>query len=70
MLVICHHTWKQKRVYYQNEAGILSSLPLEWTSLAPIDPFVQISAGRAAFRVADLLELSRLLASLTPKPEA
>jgi hypothetical protein len=28
---------------------------------------VQLSAGRSAFRVADLLELSRQLASLTTK---
>jgi hypothetical protein len=64
----CQHNWQEKRVYYQNEAGALCSLPLEWTNLAPIDPFVQISAGRATFRVADLLELSRQLASLTSKP--
>ena len=51
-------------MYYPDESGKLCSLPLMWTSLAPIDPLVSLSAGRAAFRVSDLLELSRMLASL------
>ena len=51
-------------MYYPDEAGKLCSFPLRWTSLAPVDPFVSLSAGRAAFRVSDLLELSRMLASL------
>jgi len=54
-LILCHHNWQEKRVYYQNEDGELCSLPLEWTNRAPIDPFVQLSAGRSVFRVADLL---------------
>ena len=66
-LILCHHNWQEKRVYYQNELGEPGSLPLEWTNRAPIDPFVQLSAGRSAFRVADLLKLSRQLASLTTK---
>jgi len=36
-------------------------LPAAWTSLAPPDPSVVLAAGRAAFRVADLLELSHLI---------
>ena len=51
-------------MYYQNEAGILSSMPVEWTNLAHIDPFVTFSAGRAPFRVVDLLELSNLLTTI------
>ena len=51
-------------MYYQNEAGILSSMPVEWTNLAHIDPFVIFSAGRAPFRVVDLLELSNLLTTI------
>jgi hypothetical protein len=38
------------------------SPPAQWTSLAPPDPFVAVV--RSAFRVADLLELARLLERL------
>lgn len=62
--VTCHRNWGGEIVYYPDGAGNLCSLPLKWTSLAPIDPFVHVSAGRAAFRVSDLLELSHLLVSL------
>lgn len=46
-------------MYYQDETGALHSLPLAWTSLATEDPFVSLAAGRSAFRVVDLVELSR-----------
>jgi len=69
MLVTCRRNWSEERVYYQDEVGTLCCLPLGWTSLAPIDLFVHVSAGRAAFRVADLLELSSILASLTLEQE-
>jgi hypothetical protein len=35
----------------------------------PVDLFVSVSAGRAAFRVSDLLELSGMLASLKQEPK-
>ena len=63
-LVARRRNWGEEQVYYHDESGRLCSLPLKWTSLAPVDPFVSLSAGRAAFRVSDLLELSRLLSSL------
>lgn len=62
--VTIHRNWGGEIVYYYDEAGNLCSLPLKWTSLAPPDLFVSLSAGRAAFRVSDLLELSDMLASL------
>lgn len=68
-LVICRHNWGEDRAYYHDESGRLHSLPTAWTNLAPIDPFVSLAAGRAAFRVSDLLELSRLLASLAHTPK-
>jgi hypothetical protein len=64
-LVVCRHNWGDERVYYQNEAGALCSLPLAWTDLAPADPYVHLVAKQSAFRVTDLLELARLLASLS-----
>ncbi len=66
-MVTRRHNWGEKRVYYHNAAGKLCSLPLEWTSLAPVDLFVQVSAGRAAFRVTDLLEVTRFLDTLRRK---
>ena len=59
--------WGEARVYYYDDAGHLSSLPARWTSVGPADPFVEISAGRSAFRVADLLELSELLDRIRKK---
>ena len=35
----------------------LHSLPMSWTDLGAVDPFVAVAAGRSPFRVADLLEL-------------
>jgi hypothetical protein len=64
VLVTCRHNWGEDRVYYHDEVGVLHSLPTAWTSMAPADPFVSLAAGRSVFRVADLLELARLLASL------
>jgi hypothetical protein len=69
VLVTCRCNWGEERVYYHDEAGTLCCLPLTWTNLTPIDLFVHVSAGRAAFRVADLLELSSTLASLTLEQE-
>jgi Family of unknown function (DUF5372) len=68
-LVTYRHNWGEDRVYYHDEGGRLHALPLAWTNLAPVDPFVSLAAGRAAFRVSDLLELSRRLAALAPTPE-
>jgi hypothetical protein len=74
-LVTCRRNWGEERVYYQDpqggdsEAGRLRSLPLAWTSLAPEDPFVNLAAGRSAFRVTDLLKLARRVAFLTQELE-
>ena len=61
---MCYKAWGGDRVYYQNEAGELVSIPLAWTNLAPQDPFVHFGEGRAAFRLSDLLEIVRLLKTL------
>ena len=45
-----------------DDRGQLVSLPAQWTSLAPPDPFVAVV--RSAFRVADLLELACLIEQL------
>ena len=58
--------WDADRVYVYDERGELVSLPVEWTDLAPEDPFVVIAAGRSAFRVEDLLALADLVDRLRP----
>ena len=56
--------WQSDRVYFFDDAGELACLPAEWTDVAAEDPFVVVSAGRTAFRTADLLELAELIAGL------
>ena len=58
--------WAQDRVFYVDETGEARSLPARWTSVLAEDPAVVIAAGRAHFRVADLLELVRLVRGMTP----
>ena len=63
-LLAHRQNWGEDRVFFVDDQGQLVSLPAQWTSLAPPDPFVIIAAGRSAFRVADLLELARLIEQL------
>jgi hypothetical protein len=51
-------TWGDRRVLLLDEEGQVHSLPLSWTDAAEPDVFVTMSAGRSAFRVADLVELA------------
>jgi hypothetical protein len=53
-LVTYHRNWGEHRVYFHDDAGQLVSLPAQWTSIFPADPYVVVSAGRASFRVQDL----------------
>jgi hypothetical protein len=52
------------RVLFFNAKGRRSSVPLDWTDIGQKDPFVAVSAGRALFRVEDLLGLVRLIEEL------
>jgi hypothetical protein len=56
--------WGEYRVTFYETPDHVRILPAAWTSLAPPDPSVVLGAGRAAFRVADLLELSHLIQRL------
>ncbi len=53
-----------ERAHFYHEDGRQESIPVAWTDLAAQDPFVVLSAGRAYFRVEDLLRLSTLIESL------
>jgi hypothetical protein len=53
--------WRGGRVYYVDTRGRRRYLPAEWTNLSNEDPFVIISAGRSRLRIADLLELAKVV---------
>ena len=55
------HNWGEYRVTFYDTPGHVRALPAAWTSVAPPDPSVILAAGRAAFRVADLLQLSQFI---------
>ena len=58
------HNWGEDRVYYFDDGGRVRTIPACWTSVAPIDPFVTIAAGRSCFRYEDLVKLAGLLQGL------
>jgi hypothetical protein len=51
-------------VFYRDREGHLASLPARWTSVAPEDPVAAVGAGRAQFRVEDLIDLVTIVARL------
>lgn len=57
-LVELRLNWGEQRAYFEDVDGRVKSLPARWTSVFPPDPVIVIGAGRAHFRVVDLLELS------------
>ena len=60
-LLEAKHCWGLSRALCEGDDGQVVSFPLAWTDYQGQDPFVAVSAGRSAFRVADLLELADLL---------
>ena len=54
-----------KRILLQIDERTVCAVPLQWTHLAPPDVEIVLGEGRAAFRIADLLELARLVERLT-----
>ena len=60
-LIQYRHLWGEDRVVYVDEAVKARCLPARWTSAVADDPTVVLSAGRAHFRVADLVELVKLV---------
>jgi hypothetical protein len=63
-LVTYLHTWSEHRAYFHKEGEHLVSVPATWTDIIAEDPVVQLAAGRALFRVTDLIELAQLLKGL------
>jgi integrase len=62
-IILCHSNLSttENRVLFFNKKGRKSSVPLDWTDMGAMDPFVAVSAGRALFRVEDFLGLIRLI---------
>ncbi len=59
------HTWGEHRVFFAEPGSDrVRSLPAGWTDVEGPDPFLVLSAGRACFRVEDLVALTRLLEEL------
>ena len=55
----------EDRVFYRDDAdGRMRYLAARWTSLAAPDPFVIAAAGRAYFRLEDLIRLAELIKEL------
>jgi hypothetical protein len=54
----------EDRVFYRNPDGRMRYLPRRWTSLAAPDPFVIAAAGRACFRLEDLIRLAEQIREL------
>ena len=54
----------EDRVFYRDTDGRMRYLPRGWTSLAAPDPFVIAAAGRAYFRLEDLIRVAELIKDL------
>jgi hypothetical protein len=51
---------------YVGPNGRTRSLPVGWTNVAAVDSFVSVAAGRAPFRLEDLLGLTALMRDIRP----
>jgi len=63
------HNWGEYRVTFYETPDRVRTLPAAWTSFAPPDPDVIVAAGRAAFRVRDLLALTKLIQRIEDRKE-
>ena len=63
-LLLDERSHGEARVYFDPPDGLPGSLPVAWTSRAPEDPRAVVAAGRAHFRIDDLLRVSTLLAEM------
>jgi hypothetical protein len=62
------HTWGEHRVFFREPGQTrVRSLPATWTDVVGADPFVVVSAGRAHFRPAELLQLAAVLSELASR---
>jgi hypothetical protein len=69
-LLTCRQNWGEDRVWFHDREGLLRSVPTNWTDAAGIDPYVVVAAGRALFRIPDLLELVQRIQALEAEQAA
>jgi len=62
--IAARQNWGEDRVFFFDEKGVQRSLPRGWTDAGDVDLFVAMAAGRSALRVADLVELTELIAEI------
>ena len=54
--------WGEERVFFADpQTRQVRSLPLAWTNLALLDPFLVVAAGKAVLRFSDLQQLTQFL---------
>jgi hypothetical protein len=63
-MVTRNREYGEERVYYRDQNGRMRFLPVRWTSLAAPDPFVLAAAGKAYFRLEDLIRLAEQVKEL------
>jgi Family of unknown function (DUF5372) len=68
-ILTCRHNWGEYRITFYDTPDHIRGLPAAWTSMVPPDPAVALAAGRAAFRVADLLTLAHLIHRIEERKE-
>ena len=56
--------WGEDRVHFYGAKGCLQAIPVNCTDAGRVDPFVEISAGRCAFRYEDLCRLIEIVGLL------
>jgi len=71
-LICVGERWNRsgKRLLLRVDDGTICSVPPQWTDIAAPDPEVLMGQGRALFRVADLVELARLVTRLSAEKGA
>jgi Family of unknown function (DUF5372) len=68
-LITYRQNWGEDRIYFHDKNEKLVSIPAQWTSLFPEDPWVSLSTNQSFFRVPDLLELTQLIQSISKASE-
>ena len=63
-MLYVRRNWGELHVTFVDEHQELGYLPAAWTSAALPDPFVVVGAGRALFRIQDLLRLVTLVQAM------
>ena len=69
MEVIDHRRFgTDEYLYLEAEEGRVHRLPIGWTSLGPVEPWVAVAKNRSLFRVDDLIRLAELISELHTSP--